>query len=293
MKKIFFSCILVLTTCHIFGQENTISNFYTQNKFSFNHARAGDKGHLAAFADSRSQWVGLSGAPKAIEFGIHSPISKNTRLGFSVYNDKRGPFSATFTDLSYAYKVNFSEVQHITFGVTAGFLYRKFSIASIETGTMSDPVLINNAYNKTSYRTSVGITYVLDKLELDVVAPHLFEDGDYNKQITALASYKFDLTDKVWSIRPSILYQNFAVTPNQLDVNVLVFYKEMLWVQTGFRSNKSLLYSIGYRSPGGLELAYSYGMDTGLLRTMSGGVHEVMIAALLFPSIKQVSFGKN
>jgi type IX secretion system PorP/SprF family membrane protein len=293
MKKILFSCILTLTALNIFGQENSISNFYTQNKFSFNPARAGDKGHLAAFADSRQQWVGFSGAPKALQFGIHSPINKNTRLGLSLYNDKRGPFSATFTDLSYAYNVRITESQNITFGVTAGLLNRKFSTSSIETGTMSDPVLVNNDYNKTSYRTSVGITYVLDKFELDVVAPHLFEDGDYNKQITALASYKFDFSDKVWSIRPSILYQNFAVTPNQMDFNVQAFYKEMLWVQTGFRSNKSFLYSIGYRSPGGFELAYSYGMDTGLLRTLSGGVHEVMISALLFPNIKQVHFGKN
>ena len=293
MKKILFSCLLAFAAYSTFAQENTISNFYTQNKFSFNPARAGDKGHLAAYADSRSQWVGLTGAPRAIQFGIHSPINKNTRLGLSLYNDKRGPFSATFTDLSYAYNVSISETQRIAFGVTAGLLNRKFNTASIETGTTSDPVLVNNNYNKTSYRTSAGITYVLDKFELDVVAPHLFEEGDYNKQITALASYKFDLSDNIWSIRPSVLYQNFAVTPNQMDFNIQAFYKEMLWAQVGLRSNKSFLYSIGYRSHSGFELGYSYGMDTGLLRTLSGGVHEVMISALLFPNIKQVSFGKN
>jgi type IX secretion system PorP/SprF family membrane protein len=296
MKNLILLNILFvsLLSIKVQAQETTISNFYTQNKFSFNPARTGEKDHLAAYVTSRSQWVGLSGAPRAIQLGIHSPINKNTSLGLSLYNDKRGFFNTTFTDLSYSYKINLSENQQMAFGVTAGLLNKKFTTANVETGNYSDPVLMNNNYNKTIYRTSVGIYYTFKKrLELDVVAPHLLEEGDYKSQITALASYSFNFSDNVWKVRPSVLFQNFPAMPNQADFNVLGMYKDMLWMQVGCRTNKSFLYSLGYRSQKGIELAYSYSMDTGVLATMSGGVHEFMVAAILFPKIKHISFGNN
>jgi type IX secretion system PorP/SprF family membrane protein len=65
--------------------------------------------------------------------------------------------------------------------------------------------------------------------------------------------------------------------PPEADVNLNVLYKQRFWLGAGYRSGDAIVGMLEYQVNPMLRIGYAYDMTTSLLRSYSGGSHEVMI----------------
>jgi hypothetical protein len=67
----------------------------------------------------------------------------------------------------------------------------------------------------------------------------------------------------------------------QIDVNVRVLYKQMVWAGVSYRVADAIAPMVGYQTPigdaGTLKIGYSYDVTTSQLNSYSNGSHEVMV----------------
>ena len=101
------------------------------------------------------------------------------------------------------------------------------------------------------------------------------------------ASYELQTTDQQWKIRPSVLYKGIGTSPDQVDVNVNVEWKRLLWLQAGYRSNNNLIIGGGVTIEN-LTIGYAYETPTGKVKGLSKGAHEIVLTYLIKPKSKKV-----
>ena len=82
--------LLLFNTFNGKSQELANYNLYMQNEYLYNVAYTIDKPLMSAFVNSHVQWAGFGNGPKAMTFGIHAPITKNSGLGLTIMNNKSG-----------------------------------------------------------------------------------------------------------------------------------------------------------------------------------------------------------
>ena len=95
--------IITLSTLLTFAQQDAQFSQYMFNTMAVNPGYAGSKQVMTAMVLSRSQWLGIEGAPQTQTVTFHTPvISKNIGLGFSLVNDKIGPMNETSLYIDFA-----------------------------------------------------------------------------------------------------------------------------------------------------------------------------------------------
>ncbi len=83
---------LTLLSHSAFSQQDALYSQYMFNQFTINPAYAGTRNSMSGVLLYRSQWVGMSDAPKTVNLSIHSPFrGKKMALGFNLITDELGP----------------------------------------------------------------------------------------------------------------------------------------------------------------------------------------------------------
>ena len=122
MKKIILIIALLLScfAVEIQAQQDPQYTQYMYNMNIVNPAYAGSRGTLSIGLLGRTQWVGISDAPKTATLSIHAPVGKNLAAGFSAIADTYGPVSEQniYADLSYT--ITTSEEGRFAFGLKGG-----------------------------------------------------------------------------------------------------------------------------------------------------------------------------
>jgi type IX secretion system PorP/SprF family membrane protein len=153
---------------------------------------------------------------------------------------------------------------------------------------MSDPTLMNNYSDRVLYKFGGGLKYNWKKLEVSLAVPSIKQDdSQLFNYFLGYASYQLQTQDEQWRIRPSVLYKGIGTSPDQLDVNVNVEWKRILWLQAGYRSNNNLIIGGGVTIEN-LNLGYAYETPTGKTKGLSKGAHEIVLTYLIKPKSKQV-----
>ncbi|MDW7694044.1 PorP/SprF family type IX secretion system membrane protein [Flammeovirgaceae bacterium SG7u.111] len=263
-----------------FAQDISGNTLYMQNRYGINPAFAGSENGVFGALQSRSQFSGLSDAPRTYMFNVHAPIKNNIGLGGGFTSDSRGAFDYTSGELAASYRVGISSRDILQFGLSTGYIKNSLRASSIATNQYvdsSDPTLETGFFNETSFRFRTGVWYQHEAFDISVSFPELLVEGQkFHEHIIAMASYKFEFNGD-WQLMPSVIYQSLPYGSDQADVNLKLEWKNLIWLQGGYRSNKSGLFSAGIKY-NSINIGYAYEMASQELSNISNGSHEILLA---------------
>lgn len=289
LKTVIFS-FLAITVFKLAAQQDPQYNMYMFNPLSVNPAYAGSRDAMSVALINRSQWVGFKGAPQTQNFAIHSPLAKNKMgLGLQVLNDQIGPKNTLSISMDYAYRIKLGKGS-LGFGLRGSIYNYKFNWNDISHKDELEPTAGqgNESYMAPSF--DFGVYYSDNKGYVGLEATHLTQDklgvlsdninlsNTINQQMhfTFIAGRAFKL-HKNLVFKPSILSKAAVDAPLLLDINASVFMYERLWLGLSYRKSYGMSLLTEYYLTKEIRVGYSYDYPFNLLRSGTGGSHEIFL----------------
>jgi type IX secretion system PorP/SprF family membrane protein len=279
MNKLY-TCLTLLTLSYSAQAQNLPFDFYSfkmNNMYNINPAYTGKTEGLNVLLNARSQSKGVPNATQNLMAGVHGRFTDNQSLGARIVSDGRGAFQLLKADFTYASKIKLVTNHTITLGLSAGVFNKTLAISKIENYKaldQTDPNLNSAYYNSTQFIGGVGALYEFKALEVSISLPHLIETSQaLNSFVNFSAAYTF-IANKDIKVIPWISYQNIPVTKNVSALFVKSTYKELVWLQVGYQTNKAFNAMFG-ANIGNFGLGYGYNFNNKTVKTIAMGTHEI------------------
>ncbi len=277
-NKYLILLIFLILSLGLKAQITTRYNLFTNNLFLYNPAYAGHHDQLAASLHYRNHLVGISNSPTTATFAIDMPIFRKTSIGLTAKSDKRGLLDNNSLNLAYSYRTKISDKQKISLGILGGFEQMKLNSGGAVVFDELDPTLQSTSYNKTGLFTGAGLTYNYQNFEFNAAMPFLMlTNKEKVAQFMSFTSYKFLLPNDDFTIRPAV---GVLVQDNNLDyasVHLMALWKEFVWIETAYKTNNSLVFSIGTNMKK-FGISYAYDTNTKNLSGIGGATHEITLS---------------
>ncbi len=107
------------------------------------------------------------------------------------------------------------------------------------------------------------------------IFPQLYHRNAINYYTIGILAYNYEINPE-WLVKPSVLVRGHRSSPVQSDLNVMGMWRKMVWVQIGYRTNKSMIFSLGVDIKN-TEIDYAYQMNNNEVSNISDGTHEVQL----------------
>ena len=289
MKKIYIALLFIVGLTEVGqAQQDALFSQYMFNHFAVNPAYAGSREVISVNMDYRAQWVGLDGAPTTASFGIHSPVrDKNLALGMNVYNDVIGPTTTQGAYGTVAYHLPMPK-GHLSFGLRAGLInstfdFNKLTYQTVETGSSIGSVQEGGA------SFDAGLYYYTNHFYVGLASAHLSGDSfshSFNDTTSVTFSYKNHnflsagaalKVNKDVVLKPSFLVKYVAGSPLNVDLNMSVLLKKVLWFGVSYRHQSAVAIVTEYNVTDFMRIGYSYDIVTNKLKRFSNGSHEIFL----------------
>ncbi|QQR97550.1 MAG: PorP/SprF family type IX secretion system membrane protein [Sphingobacteriales bacterium] len=233
----------------------------------------------------------------------------------------------TFANVAYAYRIPFNKdkTHGLSIGVQAGIIANKLNISeAIATHDISmDPALLGNNAKSVGFDLNVGINYFFKGLNVGFSVPQVIggklkfrENGDQTdknsifqtrREYIVLVSYeaRFGGKDKkTWMITPSVMMRKYEAIDPQLDFNLMLGYKKLIWLGGGYRTGGSINGIIspnaaGFHATAGagikerVNLFYTMELPFKNVRNNFGYTHEVTIQCNLTRKVDKKDYEKD
>jgi len=294
MKRYVFILLLVFCIQGLNGQQIQQFSQYFLSGYSFNPGFTGINDGFEALATHRTQWSGITDAPRTYFLGLHSP-SKSGQMGFggSVYTDVAGPTRRTGAQGSYSYQLKVSEDSKVSLGLSFGLTQFSIDGTQITLRDNNDQALNNSMQAELKPDASFGAVWYSDRYYLGVSAMQLFNneltlfEGDSEGRMAlhyfVTGGYTLRINDE-FEVEPSFLAKYVTPVDPQFEVSTRVAYKGNIWLGGSYRVNDAAAVFAGYEIMDYLTLGYSIDFTTSGLRNYSNGTHEIFLG---------VRFGKE
>lgn len=283
-KTIFLSVLFVLLSFISNAQQTPHYTQYLYNMQMVNPAFVGVRSDLNISLLSRSQWVGVKGAPSTQTFSINGRTKNGLGIGATVINDKIGLAKSTSVNLDASYTIVTSYEGRLSIGLKGGMSFFSNNLAE---GITPDNEFYNSItgnypnfgiggyYYNRNFFVGLSMPFMLTSTkfrttDIDKVGG-VSEDLSYY----ATTGMLFDINEDV-KFRPSTLIKYTSKLPLSIDLNTNFLYKELIEAGLSYRLHDSLSamlaviikkkYRIGY--------AYDYTL-TGLGNNLS--THEIVL----------------
>lgn len=289
MKKLFL--ILAVVTAFSFigkAQQLPMYSQYMMNGFLLNPAMAGSVEYTPIRLTARTQWTGISMAPKTFALSGHTLMNnKKVGLGGYVYSDDFGPATRTGLQGSFAYHLTVDRFNsRLSFGLSmSGYQYvlHEDELKLIDD---FDPAISYGKEVRFLPDATFGAYLYNSQYFVGLAATQLFEfkidigDGstDENKMVRHAyftAGYKFNAS-KDFEIEPSFLLKYAKNAPIQFDFNLKAYYQKNYWFGLSYRTQDAAIAMLGIK----VEQYYiGYAFDYSLtnIRKYNNGTHEIII----------------
>ena len=294
-------CIIVLFLLmagNIQGQQQAQFTQYMFNGLVINPAYAGADGALSITALTRSQWLGMDGAPVTQTLSAHSPVGNDhTGIGLSIVNDKIGIHKNVVINAIYAYRLAITEKSSLSMGLQAGVDNKKSDYASLVTATPGDPNQFQNN-SSTFFDFGAGVYFRGQKLQIGFSVPNMIP-GKISLQDTIrfnlsplhyflFSKYSMTLNQHL-KLEPSLLVKYLATTPVSFDVNLNMVFREVFTAGLSYRRSESLDFLCQLKLSPQLVSGFAYDFPIGKITTISNGTYELMINYAFKSAHKTVS----
>lgn len=262
---------------------------YGFNDYVINPAVAGSKDFFEVKAMNRTQWSGMTDAPRTFTMSLSAPFrNPKVAMGGYLFVDNVGPTRRTGIQGSYAYHLTINE--NVRVGLSASMGVMQFAIdgTRITLATDGDPALWSELNSQVLFDAKFGAYLYSDTYYLGITLPQLLQNKIdlYNSGNTDLArledhylltaGYKYAVNEDI-TIEPSVLLKYISPVPMKIDATVRGIYREMIWAGVSWRNNDAWVAMLGYEWSEQVSIGYAFDFTTSNLQNYSNGTHELMI----------------
>ena len=279
-----FSGLIFLFSLIISAQQTPHYTQYMYNMQTINPAYVGVRSDLSINLLSRSQWVGVEGAPKTTTFSLNGRTINGLGLGFSVINDKIGLAEISNVNIDASYTVVLSERNRLSLGLKGGASFFNNNLAE---GITPD----NEIYASTkgsNINVGVGAFFYNERYYVGLSMPYLLKTPqfriDNSENVTGLsdninvfttAGIVFEINEKI-KFRPSTLIKYVQNLPLSIDFNTNILYNNKIELGLSYRYHDSASAMIAVVLGKNFRIGYAYDKTlTDLGSNLSS--HEVML----------------
>lgn len=291
MEKIFYIvAILLLGVFNASAQQESQYTQYMYNTMAFNPGYTGSREVVSAMGLYRTQWVGLDGAPKTMNFSIQSPLGYHANgIGLNVISEEIGPTNNTGVMVNYAYTIIGNNDLRFSFGISGGFDnyvvdYNKLIIQN------PDPYL-NGKESKFLPNVGAGFYMHTYNWYIGVSVPKLLKTDYYddvastvyttNSHFYGIAGYVFDINPN-FRFKPAVLVKVVKGAPVAVDVSANFLISNKLTLGLAYRWDASVSGLAGFQITDGIQIGYAYDYETTNLGNYNSGSHEIFLRFDLF-----------
>jgi type IX secretion system PorP/SprF family membrane protein len=297
MKRFTFQlAISLLFGAGAFAQQDPLVSQYMFNGLYLNPAYAGSHDYWTSTLSYRNQWVRFDGAPETMIAAVDGPIpEKNMGLGLILLHDRIGVSRQSSAIANYSYQLKLNEKSKLAFGINAGVSQYGADLTKL-TVWDQDEVFQKDLSGRLIPRVGLGAYYFSERYYVGLSVPTLLGyQKDYSfsvdlskssflrRHYLLTAGYVIDLKHD-FKLKPSVLLKYVENTPLQVDLNLSVVYKDMIWFGTSFRTGDACVFLVEYQPNKHFRIAYAYDLSFSKLRSYSDGSHEIMLG---------IDFGKD
>ncbi|MEA2041604.1 MAG: PorP/SprF family type IX secretion system membrane protein [Bacteroidota bacterium] len=277
MKRIYILVLTLISLIHLGSKAQDLENYnlYAQNPGLYNPAFTVNPYFIKAHINSRLQWVGLDGAPRNYSFGVNMNFTPKMGVGVSAVKYSQGLTNNIKVTAAYGYQVNFSRKSVLKMGLKLGINNLGLSTSEAAFVDMSDEKLSQAYYNSTTLTTGFGFAYKYKYFTAQIIMPQIYELKALNLYSIAILAYHQKI-NRNWSFKPSIMVRKPEYSTMQYDINMAALWQNKLRVQLSFRSNRSLIFSLGLEAENYI-IGYGYQVNSKPIGTGTAGSHELQI----------------
>jgi len=311
LLKIVAAGLLILMGLSADAQQDTQFTQFIFNGLSINPAYAGYKEDLFVQATYRSQWQGLTGAPKSFSISADGTLSdKNVGLGLVVTNDHIGAqrYLSAFANYAYRLPLNYDGNQRLAFGIGVGLTQIGIDGNELQAIQGGDALVPTGLQSERLPDARFGIYYADDNFFAGISATNMLAKyfADEN-QTTILAPvpqphYFFTAGTMItlnsdFKLKPVVLLKEDTKAPGSLDLSTFLLMKERLWIGLFYRSSVNFLPKSNLQSglpkenamgaivqiftSSKFRIGYSYDYSLSGLGSYNYGSHELSIGIYL------------
>lgn len=301
------------------------TEYLTGNPYIAHPSMAGDR--LAGFrfkTSLRKQWLEQADAPSQQMMTLEFSASGTSKLAVTLFSDQNGYHRLTGFYATYAHHISFQDVswntkrtfptkndqlKELYFGISIGTLQNNLRTGDFDLSSQ-DPVL-DQAMQASSYlNADAGVSFITSKLSVSLTLKNLLSsplvlnentispngDSAYFRRLLVGLGYTFYNTSN-WALEPSILYQTFELSKEQVFDYNLKLYRYVrqgrIWLGVSYRndlvgagsSSQNInqkttlqwvtpLVGMDYKN---VLFAYNYANTRGDTRFSTTGIHQVSL----------------
>ncbi|MGN7985687.1 PorP/SprF family type IX secretion system membrane protein [Pedobacter sp. 22226] len=316
MKKLIWLIAgsFLLLSRPVSAQQDAQYSQYMFNGIYINPAYAGYKEVLNVHSFYRSQWTGITGAPRSMSLAVDAIAnSGNVGLALQVASDKLGAQNNLSIYGNYAYRIRMNDdgssrlalglgVGMVQLGIDGSMLNPNNPEPNQPVGMQSTIVpdaragvyFANDKYYAGFSVDNLIATYInIDRYAfIPQPKPHYY--------LTAGALFPLN---EDFQVKPSFLLKDDRGGPTSLDVNAFLMIKDFLWVGGSYRTGvklydksylqkdltprNSAVAAIQVFPSEKIRIGYGYDFSVGPLQGYSGGTHEISLSySFIKPNIR-------
>jgi type IX secretion system PorP/SprF family membrane protein len=288
MKKHFFCLLFCGCAVAVSAQQDAMFTKYMFNSMSITPAYAGSHEALRMSAQIRRQWWGFAGAPITGLVSVDG-VSKDTRAGWGalIGYEKIGLYQTQDLYGNYAYRFEMGEGK-MAIGIRGGGTLYQNQLTQADLADASDWVYANNT-NFFVPKFGLGAYYQDENWYCGLSIPTLVslrqgrrftvrDDSSFlRRHYFAHTGFVREI-DRGLFIKPSILLKYVKGAPPQADLNLQVYFNNLIGVGASFRTSDAVVMMVEVFPVQQLRIGYSYDFTTSRLRYYGGGAHELIVS---------------
>lgn len=299
MKKLVLGLTLAVSaTFSLKAQQDPQFTQFFYNKLIMNPGYAGAKDAICVTLLNRNQWVGYKGAPISALLSADLPVwnsgDNQIAIGLTTYLDYIGYEKNYALRVAGTYRRKNLGPGHLAFGIDIGFSNKGIDAPAWVTPngqpSGNDPGIptAGQSFNNFGFDFGVGVYYHSDKFYVGLSTLHLtgseFKDLNIRqaRNLYFMGGYTFDMPHPDWQLNPNVLVKSDFATA-QFDANLNVIWKQFYWAGLTYRIQDAVAINLGMNfgaiTPklNGLQMSYSYDINTSRLSPFNSGTHEVVL----------------
>ncbi|MFB9075982.1 type IX secretion system membrane protein PorP/SprF [Flavobacterium procerum] len=286
MEKYFYIItILLLASFETQAQQESQYTQYMYNTMTFNPGYTGSREVVSAMGLYRTQWVGLDGAPKTMNFSIQSPLGYHANgIGLDIVSEEIGPTNNIGLMINYAYTIIGNNDLRYSFGISAGF--NNYEVNYNELNVENPDQFLYGQESKFLPNLGVGFYVHTYNWYFGVSVPKLLKTNYYDDVASTvysssahfygIAGYVFDLNPDL-RFKPAVLVKAVEGAPIAVDVSANLSINNKLTLGVGYRWSASISALAGFQATDHIQIGYAYDYETTNLGNYNSGTHEILL----------------
>lgn len=289
--RLIYKVVLMMLFCSVFGQQAKGQEYpwslqYVTNMHIMNPAFVGMWGKAGVMVSTRTNWVGITGAPLSQYAGYFTPVKNyKSGVGLSIQRINTGLEKRLSLTGDYSYQIRLDMYNFLRFGMRAGIVNYDNNLSDYQLypDHVPDPEFNSDIRFTNMTTVGVGAVFYNDHLFISFSVPQIINNtfrvnrNNLNSSLanpkTAYldASYVFSLIHGI-HLRPNLLMVATLGKPVYFDAAALVYLPSNLQLGLNLRTNGDICLSAQYTFKNGIRIGYAsdYALISDIRKYQSG-----------------------